>query len=237
MNRPKYRNEYKYVIDSEQFAMLLGRARAVLQSDSHAEGSNSQMRAYNIRSVYFDDVDNTCYYENENGTDPREKFRIRIYNHSDQRITLEQKSRRSLKCLKQSCPLTRQQCDFLLKGEPLQETGEEPLLLRKFTTLMRTRLLRPVVIVEYDRIPFVYPLGNVRVTLDCNLRASERCGGFFNAQLPLRPVLPIGTHIAEVKWDEFLPDYIYQAMMLESLQWQSFSKFYLCRRHTAKETL
>lgn len=228
MSEPKYRNEYKYVIDSGQLALLLERARAVMRSDSHTEGT----RSYNVRSVYFDDEGDTCYLENENGTDPREKYRIRIYNHSDRLITLERKAKRSQKCLKQGCPLTRLQCESLLRGEPPVETGCEPLLLRRFTALMRTRLLRSVVIVEYDRIPFVHPLGNVRVTLDCNLRASASCHGFFDARLPLRPVLPIGAHIAEVKWDEFLPDYIYQALMLESLQWQSFSKFYLCRRHT-----
>ncbi len=235
MSGAKWRHEYKYIANSAQIAMLQGRATAVMRKDSHVVTSGSFAGIYNIRSVYFDDHYNTCYLENENGTDLREKFRIRIYNHSDERITLELKSRRAQKCLKRSCPLTREQCDCLIKGDVLPITDEQPFLLRKLITQMQTRGMRPVVIVEYDRIPFVHPLGNVRVTLDCNIRASNQCSSFFDPQLPLRPILQEGMHVAEVKWDEFLPDYIYQAMMLESLQWTSFSKFYLCRMYSAIE--
>ncbi len=228
MSEAKWRHEYKYVVSATQLATLRGRAEAVMARDSHAVSG-----VYNIRSVYFDDIDDTCYRENEDGTDLREKFRIRIYDHSSERLTLELKARRSQKCLKRSCALTREQCDQLTRGEAPAVSDEQPFLLRKLVALMRTRGMRPVVIVEYDRIPFVHPLGNVRVTLDCNIRASRQCGHFLDAGLPLRPIMPAGAHVAEVKWDEFLPDYIYRAMMLESLQWTSFSKYCLCRMYTA----
>ncbi len=231
----KYRHEYKYVIDAAQLAMVKSRAMAVMQPDSHVAASGRYAGAYNIRSVYFDDNENSCYIENENGTDPREKFRIRIYNHDGNRISLEWKYKHSLKCLKQSCPLTREQCDSFLRGGNIPDSCDQPALLRKFTALIRTRQLYPVVIVEYDRMPYIHSLGNVRVTLDCNLRASSQCEKFFDPQLAMRPILSNGMQIFEVKWDELLPDYIYQAMMLESLQWSSCSKFYLCRKYTAIE--
>lgn len=226
----KYRHEYKYLVSAGQLEILKARAQAVMQHDSHVSKEGPFAGYYNIRSVYFDDLADTCYLENESGTDPREKFRIRIYNHSDERISLELKSKRAGMCLKQSCPLTREQTDILLKGQCLPEDKSYPAIFNKLLYQIKTRGLRPVVIVEYDRIPFVYPVGNVRVTLDMNISASNECQRFFDGELPLRPILGLGQHILEVKWDELLPDHIYHAMDLQNLQWTSFSKFYLCRR-------
>lgn len=229
-NKTKFRHEYKYLVSAGELEILKVRAEALLQRDRHVNKDGPFAGFYNIRSVYFDDLADTCYLENESGTDPREKFRIRIYNHSDQRITLELKSKQKGMCRKQSCPLSRSQCQQLLRGEPLTEEETQPPILRKFLLQMKTRGLRPVVIVEYDRIPYVHPVGNVRVTLDCNISASSECQRFFDDSLPLRPILLPGQHILEVKWDELLPDYLYRALNLQNLQWTSFSKFYLCRR-------
>lgn len=49
---------------------------------------------------------------------------------------------------------------------------------------MRTRLLPPKVIVEYDRVPYIYPQGNVRITLDENIRSSSRVELFLEDQIP-----------------------------------------------------
>lgn len=225
-----FRNEYKYLVSAGQIAMLKARAGAVLFPDPHVPKTGDRAGMYNIRSVYFDDNSDSCYLENENGTDPREKFRIRIYNHSDRRIALELKKKQQGKCLKDSCPLTRTQCDILLTGQPLPEDPGYPPLLQKLLLQMKTRGLKPVVIVEYDRIPYVFPAGNVRVTLDTNILSSDQCQSFFEDRLSLRPVLPLGQHILEVKWDELLPDFLYRSLMLESLQWSSFSKYYICRK-------
>lgn len=82
---PKYRHELKYQISDAQVVMLKNRIDHLIPADSHVEESG----AYTIRSLYFDDYEDRCMQENEDVTDPREKFRIRIYNHSTKRITLE----------------------------------------------------------------------------------------------------------------------------------------------------
>ncbi len=225
-----FRNEYKYLISAGQIAMLKSQADAVLFPDSHVSKTGGRAGMYNIRSVYFDDRYDSCYLENENGTDPREKFRIRIYNHSDRRITLELKQKQQGKCRKLSCPLTREQGDILIAGGCLPDSPSYPPLLQKLLLQMKTRGLRPVVVVEYDRIPYVFPAGNVRVTLDVGIGFSSQCCDFFAQQLSLRPVLPTGQHILEVKWDQLLPDFLYRSLMLDCLQWSSFSKYYLCRK-------
>ncbi len=225
-----YRNEYKYPISAAQLELLKSLAGAIMPLDSHVAKEGPYAGIYNIRSVYFDDLYDTCYLENENGTDPREKFRIRIYNHSADRISLELKRKQAGKCLKTSCRLTEAQCRILVQGGCLPESPDYPPLLQKLLLQIRTRGLRPVVIVEYDRVPYVFPAGNVRVTLDCNIMASGSCGNFLRKDIPLRPILPTGQHILEVKWDELLPDFIYRTLMLENLPWSPFSKFYQCRK-------
>lgn len=222
----KYRHELKYVCTASQLALIQGRIQHLIPLDSHA-GDNGM---YTIRSLYFDDYYDRCYYENENGTDPREKFRIRIYNGSTDKISLELKKKERGKTLKLSCLLTEEQCRILMKGELLPDSPDYPPVLQKLLLLMKTNLMKPKIIVEYDRVPYVYKLGNVRITLDKNISSCTRIETFLDKEINRRPIMPAGQHLLEVKFDEFLPDYIYRALQLNNLRQTAFSKFYLCRK-------
>lgn len=224
----KYRHELKYQVTDAQIRMLKTRMDHLLPLDSHV----AQTGSYFIRSLYFDDYDNRCLKENENGTDPREKFRIRIYNGSAEKITLECKRKERGKTYKTSCPLTEEQTKLLMAGKVLPDIGRQPPLLQKLTLQMMTRRLRPVVIVEYERIPYVYKNGNVRITLDTNIASSSAVERFLDPRVPGRPVLPLGQQLLEVKYDEYLPDHIYRSLMLPSLRQTAFSKYYICRKYT-----
>ncbi len=230
MNQPnliKYRHELKYQISDAQVRMLKARIGHLMPADSHAGPDG----VYSIRSLYFDDYENRCFRENEDGTDPREKFRIRIYNHSASRITLECKRKERGKTHKSACSLTEDQARALMAGKILPDIASQPPLLRKLTMLMMTRRMRPMVIVEYDRIPFVFKNGNVRVTLDTNIRSSSALEQFLEPSVPTRPVLPPGQQLLEVKWDEYLPDFLYRSLQLYSLRQTAFSKYYICRKY------
>ena len=228
MENIKFRHEFKYLISVAELEMLKNRINNLLKPDSHTDLSG----AYSIRSLYFDDYYNRCFYEHENGTDPREKFRIRIYNHSKERITLECKRKEHGMTYKASCPLTEEQTRLLMSGKTVPQIENQPPLLRKLTLQMLTRKLRPVVIVEYDRIPYVYSNGNVRVTLDTNVSSSHAIMSFLDEKIPKRPIMPIGQQLMEVKFDEYLPDFIHNNLQLSNLRQMAFSKYYLCRKYT-----
>ena len=228
MSERFFRHEMKYTISAAQLPLLRTRIAGIMRPDPHAGADG----IYNIRSLYFDDCQNHCYYENENGTDPREKFRIRIYNHSSSRINLECKRKERGKTLKTSCTLTVEQTRILMQGKPVPDDGKLPPLLRKLNLQIRTRLLRPVVIVEYERIPFIYKNGNVRVTFDLNVSSSCDVSAFLEETMLKRPIMSAGQHLMEVKFDEFLPDVIYRSLNLPSLCQTAFSKYYLCRKFT-----
>ena len=87
--------------------------------------------------------------------------------------------------------------------------------------------MKPVVVIEYERTAFTYPLGNVRVTLDRNISYSKDIGDFLEDRMNLTPIQSKGQHVLEVKYDEFIPDYIAQVLELGNLNRTAFSKFYL----------
>lgn len=222
-----FRNELKYVCTQSQLQMLMHKIRPLCKPDPHA----GKHGTYSIRSVYFDDFRNSCLLENENGNDPREKFRIRIYNADTSRITLECKKKERTMTHKDSCLLTRTQYDEIITGRYLPKPADPPLL-RRFALQLYTRLLRPKVIVAYERTPFIYPAGNVRITFDRCIGSSTHLADFFNPELSLRPIMSTGEHILEVKYDSFLPEHLYNMLDLGDLRQTAFSKYALCRTHT-----
>ena len=220
-----YRHEYKYLLDAPKEALLRLRVSAVMKPDPHVRADGS----YLIRSVYFDDLRDTCLNENIGGTDPRSKYRIRYYNDSPDRVRLEKKSKVRGMCLKESCAVSPEECRLLLRGEVPLPGGEADGVKKRLFTELRLKGLRPVNIVTYERIPFVYAAGNVRVTFDRNLTASGDIRRFLEGDYLRRPVFPPGQSLLEVKWDELLPPHLRQSLQAEGLQWTAFSKYSMCR--------
>lgn len=225
-----YRVEQKYIVTEDTIAYLKKRLEACMEYDSHAGAEG-----YVIRSIYFDDMYDTCFWENENGTDPREKFRIRAYNGSEDHISLELKAKRKGYTRKESQKVSSALCHLLMDGEfpslakIAGDALEDGYLYKKLYGKYLGSRAKPVCIIEYERVAFVDRIGNVRITFDRNVGVSEEIGNFFLDRLPAVPILPIGMHILEVKYDELLPD-LYRNILKEcSLQRTDFSKYYYGR--------
>ena len=221
-----FRHEFKYVINSFQLALLQERLPQIMQEDLHTSPDGM----YEVRSLYLDDYSNSCYFDNENGTDTRVKYRIRIYNGSPERIQFESKRKEHGMTLKTSCRMSVDQVKSILEGEHLEYQDQMHPLLKKLFILQETRGFKPKVIVEYDRIPFVCRDGNVRITLDTNIRSSVDFHSFLDFSVKARPIMPVGLNLLEVKYDSFIPDYIKETIQMDGLRQSSFSKYYLCRK-------
>ena len=225
MKQAKYRNEIKYVCSQAQLGLIENRIKDICHLDPHGR----QDGTYLITSIYFDDYYDNCYYENENGVDPREKFRIRIYNRDLNYIVLECKHKQCEKSFKESSRITQEQCHKILHHDWTGWTiGTNPLL-NKFFIMSQKEYLRPKVAVEYERTAYVYPQGNIRITFDRYITASMQIMSLDRRGMG-RPVMPTGLHVLEVKYDELLPDYLYNALQIEHLRQTAFSKYYICRR-------
>lgn len=223
----KFRHEYKYLCDSSQNAVLKMRAKGLLRADSHVKDAGY----YDIRSLYFDTLDNQCYLENEGGSDKRDKYRIRIYNANPEKIVLEKKSKERQMTSKKSCQISEEICRKLMRNERIQITEDMANTQKELLLEMQMKVMRPTVIVEYQRFPYVEKNGNVRITFDENICSSNDIEHFLEKKIIVRPILGIGQSVLEVKWDEFLPSYIKEHIQLETLQWSNFSKYYLCRKY------
>lgn len=121
-----------------------------------------------------------------------------------------------------------------MKGVIPPDILPEQQVLHKLAYLMSVRLMRPAVIVDYDRVPYVYRFqdANVRVTFDSNITSASEVSLFLDEKIQGRGVMPKGQALMEVKFDSFLPEEIHSLLQLEGLTASTFSKYYLCRRFT-----
>ena len=214
----KYRHEYKHEISRCDLLELRSRLSAVMKKDAHTIDGK-----YFIRSLYFDNAQDKALREKLNGVNIREKFRIRYYNNDTSVIHLEKKSKVNGLCLKESAFLTKEMAQAIVDGNyEWMMKSDEPLIQELYSKMM-SQGLRPKTIVDYWREPFVFPAGNVRVTIDYNIRTGLNCTDFLN---PDCITVPTGdTVILEVKWDEYLPDIIRDIVQIPSCRTGTFSKY------------
>ncbi|MDE7445867.1 MAG: polyphosphate polymerase domain-containing protein [Lachnospiraceae bacterium] len=218
-----YRHEWKHEINQTDLLVLRQRLRAITVPDPHAIDGK-----YMIRSLYFDNAANKVLREKLDGISRREKFRIRFYNGDTSVIHLEKKSKIGGLGKKQTASLTAVQAQSIANGslDWMSDSSEE--LIRELHTKMQLQGLRPKIIVDYIREPFIFGPGNVRVTLDYNIRTGFSCSDFLD---PSCTTIPAGDApiILEVKWDHFLPDIIHDAIQLPGRRVTAFSKYAQCR--------
>lgn len=220
----KYRHELKFICPDSELKLAEHSIRSVMSPDSHADKNGE----YLIRSVYFDDIYRSCFYDNENGVSPRTKYRIRTYNRLADRILLERKIKDSGLTAKTACNLDIDKCNMLLSRENVYDCRDgSDGLYDRFIADYRSRLLKPVILIEYVRKPYVFAPGNVRVTFDMNISASRDVMKLFDEHISRIGILPASFGILEVKYDDFLPDAVLRLVNRPHMQQSTFSKFYL----------
>lgn len=220
----KYRHELKFLVSEAELTMIGYRLKPLMRQDSHQKEG-----IYTVRSLYFDDMQDSCARENEDGIDNRKKYRIRIYDGQDQLIRLEKKIKYRGMTRKLGSRISRESCLCYMLGKVPPLKGDDPDVEKELYAEMRMNGMHPVSIVEYERTAFVEPRGNVRITFDRNIRGSGRTEGFLDGSFTAVPLLPEGRHVLEVKYDQFLPEYLAQALEFGALQRTSFSKYYYAR--------
>ena len=228
MQELKYRNEYKHVINKAQAIILKSRLKAVMQSDENADENGE----YFIRSLYFDTYDNKAVGEKYDGVPFREKWRIRFYNHDTSMIRLENKIKRISACLKISCEITKDEVlKILNKDYDFLKESKEPVR-QKFHRELTCEGHVAKTITDYIRTPFISVLGNTRITIDSDLRSPT--GGLmdmFDPNSPTVSVFPDERCVLEVKYDEYIPDYIYNLIQqFDGTRTAAMSKYLACRR-------
>lgn len=219
-----YRHEYKFMISPAAARLLKQRLPHLMARDPHA-GPTGQ---YTIRSLYFDDPRFTAFREKVDGLDNRTKYRIRCYNGDTSRCRLERKEKKGHLTRKTGQPIAPQDVlalqDRSFSHRPIPPKG----LHRELIQGCLCQGLKPMVLVDYDRTPFVCNAGNTRITLDENLRTRPYCADLFDTCRAMLPVLERDEVILEVKFDDFLPGYLRDALADIPKTPLAISKFAMC---------
>ena len=219
----KFRHEYKIPINLADALALRSRLSAVMSRDPNAPDG-----IYHIRSLYFDTPQDRALLEKINGVNKREKFRLRLYNKNTDFIKLEKKSKINGLCNKQAIVISKEEALRLSNGTVGTVEASTPPLLSELYSEMSSSLLMPKTVVDYTREAFTFPAGNVRVTIDSDIRTGLLCTDFLNPDCIMLPACS-GSIILEIKWDEFLPSVIRDAVALPSRHTSAFSKYAISR--------
>jgi hypothetical protein len=221
----RLRHELKYHLTFMQYRILRRKLGAVLKLDPHA-GPDGR---YHIRSLYFDDFRNTSFFEKTAGVHTRKKYRMRIYNLSDDFIKFERKSKFNEYVCKESAVLSREEAEHVICGDTGFLANSENQLLRCFCLECYRNLLHPVVLVDYLREAYVHPVGDVRVTFDIGVRTGLGPVSFFDKDTSTVSAYEELGVILEVKFDNVLPNVVRGLFSDDIRPRSAIGKFGMCR--------
>ena len=219
-----FRYENKYFISTAGYLQLKSRLQAGMAKDAHVLHEDGN---YFIRSLYFDDYLQSGLTDKVDGIEKREKFRIRFYDLDDSFIRLESKQKIGQMTKKLSAPLTREQVESICRGDTWWMYQSEHPLIRNFYLKHRTRLLRPVVLVDYYREAFIFK--DVRITFDKHISSGRYSVDLFKKDLPTAPIFPSDRMVLEVKYDDVLPYAVKRLLSGVPMARSAISKYELCR--------
>jgi len=223
----KWRNEFKYFVSDSDINILKHRLEQILQYDSN---SNSQ-GFYTVRSLYFDDPFKSGIFNKLDGVRNRVRYRIRRYDDSN-KLRLEAKLRSNQAISKVSKWLSMDEYASIIDGGVSLKQYDSNNVYDIFLLNIKKYHLRPSVIVEYDRVAFIVPGSDVRITLDLNVRSFKSDVNLINPIMNSVPVLMYPKQqILEVKFTDKIPSYIKQVVQSINIQRYAISKYTLCTRY------
>ena len=223
----QYRSEWKYMLRNQELALLQSRISQIMDLDPHTPPNGR----YLIHSLYFDDYKDTSVYTTDSGLSDRFKWRIRYYGDDLTYIVLEKKEKQESRCYKKSCRITIDEYTRIFSGDIVDLVWEtNKSLIRELAADMMTKNYKPKVIIDYERIAYVEEITNVRITFDMKISASYELENFLDGDYQKFYILPSGTNVLEVKFDEILPSYIKNIVESYSYNQSSFSKYYYGRK-------
>lgn len=228
MNTRKYRHEIKFIISKQMSLILKQRLALAMNVDKNSVNLDN---TYFIRSLYFDDINSTAYYEKIDGVLYRKKYRIRIYNNDSSFIRLERKWKHNNMTSKDQLKISKENCIHLLTNQ-FDNIDKELLnnsLMKEFITDIKVFGLKPSVIVDYKRLAYTYHISEVRITFDERIKSGLYNCNLFNINRITYDVIDNNEVVLEVKFNEVLPEHISIILQTIPMYRQAVSKFALCR--------
>ena len=218
-----FRHEYKFVIPYEEMLALREKLNKLLDIDRNYDG-------YMIRSLYFDSINDSDYYDKLNGEMNRKKIRLRIYNPSGDLVKLELKAKYDYHQLKESLIISKLDAIELIKGNYDILLNYKEDLAKKIYVILITGYYQPKVIIEYQRIAYMGKT-TTRITFDFEIKSSTNIDDFFNEDVNYVETIDKKDVVLEVKFDRFLEPYISVILNKYISRNQSVSKYIMGRNN------
>ncbi len=225
------RFEFKYVLNERARLQLESELGYFMALDPYV--SKRRHQKYFVRSLYFDDDNYSNYYEKTDGQISRRKYRVRTYTDDrdeDCVIFLEVKGRYNALVYKHRIQLDRSVIGELEQGSDLFmksmiDRAEESDLLRTFSFDTIRKSLKPKLLVDYERRPYVSKYSpDFRVTFDDCLKSTVTDKLFGSLSDTKRVFLP-GYCVVEIKFKHHIPSWFHRLIQSYELRRVSVSKY------------
>ena len=216
-----WRQELKYVISGADRVQILHRLQNAMTPDPFALADGT----YRVRTLYFDDLFDSAMYDSLSGASERAKYRLRMYNFDPGFLRLEEKRKRFNGGVKPSALLSREEAERLIAGDAGFLAGQNEPFLQTVYAEAKSGGMTPRLITDYTRVSFCAEGGDVRVTVDSDVRASRRTDAFFDRSDAGVPILASGLCVLEIKYNEYLPAYVPALIGLKDRPRTAMSKF------------
>lgn len=222
-----YREEKKFLINIDEFLRKSHQLEQVIAQDEH-----NGTHGYLIRSLYFDTMYDSDYFEKLAGIETRRKVRLRCYDPDSDYAMLEMKQKQGSSQLKRSLRVSREDAMRMIAGDytPLLTYPED--FAAEMYAFMMMKCYRPKTIVQYNRKAFIAKENKIRVTFDNQIVSTESSFDLFDPDLNMYPVLDKSKVVLEVKFNGFLLEYIKQMLHSVDKSELSVSKYALARQQS-----
>ena len=207
------RKELKYYMNEHKAFLLYKMLSCFCKPDPNHGGN------YNVKSLYFDRIDNNALHEKLMGVDRKGKVRIRTYNDSVCEYKLELKLKKGDYVKKQSIMIT---------PKVLDEVLDDSTVINRYFKGVSAKVLKPKVIVSYDRKVLLYPFSDIRFTFDYDVRSSVSNRPDLRQNQLYAAIFSEPTIIFEVKYSHEIPEHLKRILMEFGVQ-SSISKYTVSR--------
>jgi len=223
-----HRYEFKYVINNDMAIILQNEIENFMNYDGyiHEELGN----AYLVRSLYFDNVFASNFFEKIDGVRYRTKFRLRTYskkNDNSSPLFLEQKGRHLNRVFKSRCLINTEDLGMFISENKYSELTNiyQNEVAEDFVFQGYKKKLKPRVLVDYIRKPYTSNYdSNFRITFDSSIKSQESSSLFPKDDFRIVQSLP-GYVIMEVKFHRRIPAWFHRILQTHNLSRVSISKF------------
>ncbi len=222
----RYRHELKFVLSRQEAELLKCKLSLLMDVDTNSKNDDN---TYFIRSLYFDDIYDSAYYEKIDGLEKREKYRIRMYNFDDSFIRLERKEKDRDLTNKVQTKITREEAEHFINCEFDKVDTKGNKLLEEFLLKYKLHQIKPSVIVDYKRLALTYPIEDIRITFDEDIKSGRYNYDIFDRNINSKNVFENDEVVLEVKFNNYIAKHLVDVINeIPSIR-LAVSKFTLCR--------